>query len=119
MHYTPTPMKQNQKPSEQAGTLTLFVESHNETTFNFGDNIAVAPSGHLMVCEDSYSATVNNHLRGVTPQGKIYDFAKVRWQTEPAGVCFSPDGSVLFMNLYSPTTTLAIRGPWDKLYAKN
>ncbi|MEP4889507.1 MAG: alkaline phosphatase PhoX [Aliiglaciecola sp.] len=102
---------------EQAGTLSLFVESPNKATFNFGDNLAVAPSGHLIVCEDQYSDTVNNHLKGVSPQGQVYDFAKVRWQTEPAGACFSADGSVLFVNLYSPTVTLAIRGPWESLYA--
>jgi secreted PhoX family phosphatase len=35
------------------------------------------------------------------------------WCT-PAGACFSPDGNVLFLNLYSPTRTLAITGPWHK-----
>lgn len=112
MRYKPSP-----KQDQQTGTLTLFVESLDKVTFNFGDNITVAPSGHLIVCEDQYSDTVNNHLKGVTPSGKVYDVAKVRWQTEPAGACFSDDGSVLFVNLYSPTTTLAISGPWASLNA--
>jgi secreted PhoX family phosphatase len=116
MRYTPTPLTTNQKSVQQTGSLSLFVESHSKTSFNYGDNIAVAPSGHIVVCEDQYSLIVNNHLRGVTPEGELYDFAKVHWQTEPAGACFSPDGSVLFVNLYSPATTLAITGPWEALY---
>lgn len=117
MKYTPTPLNSQQKAAEQQGILTLFVESNDKASFNYGDNVAFAPNGHLLVCEDQYTDTVNNHLRGVTPQGEIYDFAKVHWQTEPAGACFSPDGKVLFVNLYSPTATLAITGPWDHIYA--
>jgi secreted PhoX family phosphatase len=93
-------------------TLSLFLESQSKAEFNFGDNLTIAPNGHLVVCEDQYSDTVNNHLKGVTPEGQTYDIGKVRWQTEPAGACFSPDGSTLFVNLYSPTATLAITGPW-------
>jgi hypothetical protein len=115
MRYTPTPLKAQQSKNEQTGTLQLFIESPNKATFNYGDNLTVAPNGHLLVCEDQYSFVVNNHLKGITPQGQVYDFAKVRWQTEPAGACFSPDGSVLFVNLYSPTATLAITGPWHSL----
>lgn len=119
MRYTPTLSNTPDDNTSFSGTLTLFVESLNKATFNYGDNITVAPNGHLLVCEDQYSNIVDNHLKGITPQGEIYDFAKVRWQTEPAGACFSPDGSVLFVNLYSPTTTLAITGPWHSLHAKN
>jgi secreted PhoX family phosphatase len=115
LRYTPTPLNEQQKNTDQTGTLQLFVESQSKATFNYGDNLTVAPNGHLLVCEDQYSKVVNNHMKGVTSEGEIYDFAKVHWQTEPAGACFSPDGSVLFVNLYSPTTTLAITGPWHAL----
>ena len=115
MRYVPTPSDNPQSNQYQKGTLTLFIESPDKATFNYGDNITIAPNGHLLVCEDQYSDVVNNHLKGITPKGEIYDFAKVRWQTEPAGACFSPDGSVLFVNLYSPTATLAIKGPWHTL----
>jgi len=64
------------------------------------------------VCEDQYSLIVNNHLRGVTPAGDLYTLGRCRQQTELAGACFSPDGSTLFVNLYSPAMTLAITGPW-------
>jgi secreted PhoX family phosphatase len=49
---------------------------------------------------------------GTKLDGDIYEFAYVRSQTEPAGACFSANGSVLFVNLYSPTQTLAIKRPW-------
>lgn len=95
--------------------LELFFESTDPAQFNYGDNLTVAPNGHLIVCEDQYTDPPNNHLRGLTPAGLPYDFARVRLNTEPAGACFSPDGTVLFLNLYSPTTTLAITGPWAHL----
>jgi hypothetical protein len=41
-----------------------------------------------------------------------YPLARLRRQTELAGACFSPDGKVLFVNVYSPAMTLAITGPW-------
>ena len=75
----------------------------------------MAPDGGLIVCEDQYTDTVTNHLRGITPQGAAYPFAFLRAQTELAGACFSPDGRVLFVNAYSPTRTLAITGPWNWL----
>ena len=32
-------------------------------------DITVAPNGHLIVCEDQYTETVDNHLRGITRAG--------------------------------------------------
>ena len=96
----------------QADTLELFFESQSAEQFNFGDNLTVAPSGHLIVCEDQYTAIVDNHIRGITPDGRAYNLARLRQQTELAGACFSPDGKVLFVNAYNPTATLAITGPW-------
>ena len=92
--------------------LDLFYESSDAAEYSFGDNITIAPNGHLVVCEDQYSDTVDNHLRGITPAGGAYPLARLRVQTEPAGACFSPDGKTLFVNAYSPTMTLAITGPW-------
>jgi secreted PhoX family phosphatase len=94
--------------------LQLFVESENKNLYNFGDNLTVCPNGHLLVCEDQYTDIVDNHLRGVTPSGEVYNFARLHAQTELAGACFSPDGETLFVNVYSPTQTLAITGPWLK-----
>jgi len=92
--------------------LELFFESTSKTQFNYGDNLTVAPNGHLIVCEDQYTNVVDNHLRGITPDGRAYPLARLRIQTELAGACFSPDGRTLFVNAYSPAQTLAITGPW-------
>jgi len=113
MRYVPSLDEGSTKENTNPGKISLFFESPNEQTFNYGDNIAVAPNGHLIVCEDQYLDVVNNKLKGIRPDGSVYDLAKVRWQTEPAGVCFSPDGKTMFLNLYSPTATLAITGPWS------
>lgn len=101
--------------NESKPTLNLFLESEGKSSYNYGDNICIAPNGHLIVCEDQYSELVDNHVKGVTQQGAVYDLARVELQTEPAGACFSPDGKVMFINLYSPTLTLAVTGPWDKV----
>lgn len=92
--------------------IELFFESASEDQFNYGDNLTVGPNGHLIVCEDQYTDTVDNHLRGITPDGRTYDFGRLRLQTELAGACFSPDGKWLFVNAYAPTRTVAITGPW-------
>jgi uncharacterized protein len=103
--------------SDAPGKIELFYESADLAFFNLGDNLCVMPNGHLMVCEDQYTDITDNHLRGITPGGKAYAFAKSRVQTEFAGACFSPDGSTLFVNLMWPTMTLAIKGPWGKVRA--
>lgn len=92
--------------------LDLFFESEGPESFNYGDNLTVAPNGHLIVCEDQYGDVVDNYLRGITPEGAAYPLARLRRQTELAGACFSPDGNVLFVNIYSPAMTVAITGPW-------
>ena len=99
-------------PPDGDDRLQLFFESSDRQLFSFGDNLTIAPDGHLIVCEDQYTDTVANHLRGITPEGRPYAFAFLRIQTEPAGACFAPDGRTLFVNLYSPTRTLAISGPF-------
>ncbi len=93
-------------------TLELFFESESEDQFNYGDNLTVAPNGHLIVCEDQYTNVVDNRLIGITPEGEAYHFGRLNMQTELAGACFSPDGRTLFVNAYSPTRTFAITGPW-------
>jgi secreted PhoX family phosphatase len=98
--------------------LALFFESVSHHQFNFGDNLTVAPNGHLVVCEDQYTASVDNHLQGITADGYAYPIARLNLQTELAGACFSPDGKTLFVNVYAPTKTLAITGPWDQFNAE-
>jgi secreted PhoX family phosphatase len=112
MRYQPSPQEGRPDERRTPGRLQVFLESADIAHYNFGDNLTVAPNGHLIVCEDQYTENVDNHLRGVTPAGQPYDFARLRANTELAGACFSPDGSTLFVNVYSPGKTLAITGPW-------
>lgn len=113
MRYRPSRFEGSDLGRDAPGTIEVFVESASPTFLDFGDNLTVAPNGHLIVCEDQYGLTDRNHLRGVTTLGGLYDVAFLRWQTEIAGACFSPDGRTLFVNVYSPTRTLAITGPWE------
>ena len=96
-------------------TLELFVESSGTDMLHYADNLTVAPSGHLVVCEDQPGDSVDNRLKLVNPSGQISDFARLRLPTELAGACFSPDARTLFVNIYSPTKTVAITGPWPWL----
>ena len=70
----------------------------------------MAPWGDLIVCEDT-----SNHcgLVGIRPDGSQYAIADNAWSnSELAGVCFSPDGRTMFVNIQYPGMTLAITGPW-------
>ncbi|MEV0319387.1 alkaline phosphatase PhoX [Streptomyces sp. NPDC050658] len=83
------------------------------------DNICLAPSGGLMVCEDGDGA---QHVYGLTRGGEVYAMAanrqnigtpdKPEWG-EFAGVAFSPDHETMYVNCYNPGTTFAVTGPWD------
>lgn len=117
MRYRPSRFEGRPDERRAPGMLQNFVESTDPAQLNFGDNITVAPNGHLIVCEDQYTEAVDNHLRGVTPAGALYPFARLRARTELAGACYSPDGAVLFVNVYSPGKTLAISGPWRTVMA--
>lgn len=101
------------RPGVDGDGLQLFVESREKAMLDFGDNLTMAPSGDLVVCEDQYTGIVANRLIGVTPAGRTYPIAALKAQTELAGACFSPDGRTLYVNAYSPAKTLAITGPWS------
>jgi secreted PhoX family phosphatase len=114
MRYVPSRFEGQPDERREPGRLQNFVESADISQMNFCDNLTVAPNGHLILCEDQYTENVDNHLRGVTPAGATYDFARLRANTELAGACFSPDGATMFVNVFSPGKTLAITGPWRR-----
>lgn len=99
------------------GQLQLYFESTAAAQFNYADNLTIAPDGQLILCEDQNGDPVDNYIRGIARDGRSYPLARLRTQTESAGVCFSPDGKAMFVNLYSPAKTLAITGPWAHLRA--
>lgn len=109
--YLPSAQEGQAGEAAAPGRLQLFLESNDDSLFDYGDNLTVAPTGHLIVCEDRSGGEVN-HLRGVTAAGKVYTLARLNLDTELAGACFSPDGATMFVNIYRPGRTLAIRGPW-------
>lgn len=80
-----------------------------------GDNITISPWGDLIVCEDNDSNACK--LIGFTPSGKFYTLGKVSSQnsTEIAGVCFSPDGTKMGLNLQHAGKTLIISKDWEKI----
>lgn len=114
LRYRPSPREGHPDEDGQPGVVELFLESADDRVLDFPDNITIAPNGHLLACEDRYSDTLRNHLKGVTPEGKVYALARnvYRDNAELAGVCFSPDGSTMFVNIYWPGITLAVTGPW-------
>tara|TARA_A100000164_G_scaffold300455_1_gene275340 strand:+ start:1329 stop:2675 length:1347 start_codon:yes stop_codon:yes gene_type:complete len=93
--------------------IELFYESKNKKTMHKPDNITIAPWGDVIICEDGRG---HDRLIGIKPDGKTYVLAENILNTsELAGIVFSPDEKILFLNIYKPTMTLAIEGPWNQL----
>ena len=92
-------------------TIELMFESHNSDTMRKCDNITIAPWGDVIVCEDGKG---KDKIIGIKENGDTYVIAENSFNnSEFAGVNFSPDGSILFVNIYSPAMTIAITGPWN------
>jgi secreted PhoX family phosphatase len=116
----------------KAETLTLFFESTGGSVLDSPDNLLVTPRGGILLCEDDASGdddlhplapgiTDVNRLVGLSRAGEAFEFAVNRLNgSEPAGACFSPDGQVLFFNLFgagdAPGSgmTVAVTGPWHR-----
>ncbi|MGH2735469.1 MAG: alkaline phosphatase PhoX, partial [Actinomycetota bacterium] len=77
-------------------TLTLLFESPSRTVLELPDNMCISPQKSSLLCEDG---PIENFMRGITPQGEIFDFARNviprREGDEFAGATFSPDGHTL------------------------
>ena len=98
-------------------TITLIYESPGQRRLSGPDNMVVAPTRDLFICEDSEEP---QFVRGLTPSGRIYDFARsVTNDSEFCGACFSPSGRTLFVNQQGDrgrnadrAVTYAIWGPF-------
>ncbi|WP_409018580.1 alkaline phosphatase PhoX [Brevundimonas vesicularis] len=119
IRYVPSAREGQADETRRPAMIDLFVEATDRAVLDYIDNITIAPNGHVIGCEDRQVGT--NHIKGVTPDGRIYTLARNpqrhdadETNNEFAGVCFSPDGQTLFLNLYSPGATLAVTGPWDR-----
>ena len=108
--YTPSPFEGTEQESAAPGELTLIAEADGQSLLRHCDNLTMAPWGDLIVCEDTAS---HCGLVGIRPDGTQYPLADNAYtNSELAGVCFSPDGSTLFVNIQYPGMTLAITGPF-------
>jgi secreted PhoX family phosphatase len=67
----------------------------------------------LIAAEDTASSC---GIIGIRPNGTQYAIADNAYnESELAGICFSPDASMLFVNIQYPGMTIAITGPWGDL----
>ena len=108
--YTPSSAEGTDDEDRQPGKIRLLAESTTDSVLRHADNLTLSPWGDLVVCED----TVDHcGLVGITPSGQQYVLADNAYtSSELAGICFSPDGKVMFVNIQERGMTLAITGPW-------
>lgn len=112
------------------GTLRLVYESPGSDLLDSPDNICVTPNGGILICEDDASHDSDtyplvpgipnvNRLIALGQDGVPSVFAiNIQDNTEFAGACFSPDGEILFVNVFGneipgSSMTCAIWGPWS------
>ena len=111
--YIPSPNEGTLLESDEPARLELFVESDDKDILQNCDNLTVAPTGDLFIAEDALDDP--SRLIGVTPDGQCFTFASNPYNSsELAGVCFSPDGATMFLNIQETGLTLAIDGPWSQ-----
>jgi hypothetical protein len=121
-----------------AGSLRCVFSSPGELHEDHLDNLCFSPRGGVVLCEDGGGIrgdgrlVSGNRLLGMNADGSAYRLAEnnivvdaaVRgrpWirvgdyrDREFAGVCFSPGGDYLFVNIQVPGVTFAIEGPWER-----
>ena len=99
--------------SNTDGEIELFYESSHSNVLNMPDNIIISPNGNILLCEDGKG---RDRLIYIKPDKTISYLANNAYNNQEfAGICFSPDNEILFINIYNPTMTIAIKGPWNRL----
>lgn len=94
----------------RGGTLELVAQSTDRDALDMPDNIGFAPWGDLFMAENGPGDTF---LVALDARGGTYKFARNAMSgSEFAGVCFSPDGRALFVNLQDDGLTLVVTGPF-------
>lgn len=79
--------------------LTLVFESPGPEVLDLPDNLTVSPNGNVVICEDGGDG---NFVRCLGQDGLLSDVVHNRTDRpddEFAGVCFSPDGRTMFVNI--------------------
>lgn len=125
-HYIPA-----DPPIQKEHELVLVFQSSSGSVLESPDNLCITPSGSILFCEDDAVSDADihplasgladvNRLIGLGPKGEPSTFAvNMLNHSEFAGACFSPDGEVLFVNVFGNGTpgsgmTCAIWGPWER-----
>ena len=89
--------------------LRLVAQSESSDQLDMPDNITVR-DGKVYLAEDGSG---DQFIRVVKPDGELVNLARNRISSsEIAGLCFSPDGQVLFANIQRDGLTVAITGPF-------
>ena len=116
---------------QEEDQLVLVFQSPNGSVLEAPDNLCLTPNGGVLFCEDDAVGDNDTHplapgisdinrLVGMGAKGEIFTFAVNRLNdSEFAGGCFSPDGEILFVNLFGNQVpgsgmTCAIWGPWER-----
>jgi len=114
--YVPSPLEGREGENEDPGRLELFIEPNDPRKLVHADNLRFAPWGDVLICEEG---GVPNRIIGVRPDGKFYALMhnhRVRRNGLPSdescGMCFSADGTTMFINMQQEGLTAAITGPW-------
>ena len=89
--------------------LTLIFQSTDPAILDMPDSMTISSTGTVLMCEDGKDG---NFVRALGPNGTLSDIAQnisKHPDIEFAGICFSPDGRTLFVNLQGiEGTTFAI-----------
>jgi secreted PhoX family phosphatase len=108
--YRPSPVEGTAGEAANPGRFMLLAESDSRSVLRHADNITMSPWGDLILCEDTADHCA---LVGLQPDGRQYVLADNAYtRSELAGICFSPDGAQMFVNIQLRGLTLAITGPW-------
>jgi secreted PhoX family phosphatase len=100
------------RDGETTSTLELIVQSDDAAVLDMPDNICVSPTGEVFMSEDGGG---DQYVRFIDAEGQVRDFARnAKSYSEIAGVCFSPGGNALFMNLQADGITLVVTGPFGE-----
>lgn len=92
--------------------LELIAQPADADILDMPDNICVAPWGEVYMSEDGGG---DQYIRFLDADGNVQDFARnALSDSELAGVCFSPDGKALFINIQKNHRTYMITGPFPE-----